>query len=728
MSLTKSNTLDITGGDKVKDPAPLYGAPVVVPVIPKTGTTTFTAKPPKQSGDPGKIDLKPIEPLTKISGVEKPDLVGSVLRNKGVQAMNEGDSDALTEAAINAAAVEEARRLSEKLEMKVQKARDNGQEIDVVASLNSIIFMDKISESSSGAVIPALAGTAALSGAGHLLSKTPPVNSRWTAVIQKAVADAANASITGAAPGNIPPVTVPPRILSFLDRLSPQFSNVRRYGVPALGLAGAGLIGSGIYSAGRNYGGINMDPAAAAVLTAAGTGAGAYGLQQAASRYAGNVSGVTALKELPGRVQAAVAGSMPAAGKAFNKNRYRRVAGDAVKNVINSKAFAKNLRNPLLIAGGGALAAGLGAYGLGSAGKNANLNVYNTFIDKKANTPFSRMVMAGRTAVNMTRGSRVPEVTGGDKGFVDHEWINSIPMSTGRNKTKPPVKKQVLTVITGSGKPPMVSQKQAAAVLYSFLFDKRSESDGYAGTLGLAGTAGALGTAGYLGRKNIKSLLTRYPGRGAAAIGALGTGVGALSGLSAGEFSDNPAIAIAARNPVSTGLGLTSLGAGAAHFIGTHGSGQPLSVAAKDYLKTKGVNVKDMAAAIASGKHTSPLMKNIGRLGIGTGAAALLGFALSESARRKNSHIMDYTAMTNRTVLPGYHRSLPYINPLVAGAAAVPLAGGAHALADWAATGELKWSPKYLKTMGAAGVAAPVTAAAYNALTADYDKVPGYRS
>jgi hypothetical protein len=135
-----------------------------------------------------------------------------------------------------------------------------------------------------------------------------------------------------------------------------------------------------------------------------------------------------------------------------------------------------------------------------------------------------------------------------------------------------------------------------------------------------------------------------------------------------------------------------------------------------------------MAAAIASGKHTSPLMKNIGRLGIGTGAAALLGFALSESARRKNSHIMDYTAMTNRTVLPRYHRSLPYINPLVAGAAAVPLAGGVHALADWAATGELKWSPKYLKTMGAAGVAAPVTAAAYNALTTDYSKVPRYRS
>jgi hypothetical protein len=401
-----------------------------------------------------------------------------------------------------------------------------------------------------------------------------------------------------------------------------------------------------------------MDPAAAAVLTAAGTGAGAYGLQQAASRYAGNVSGITALKELPGRVQAAVAGSAPASGGVFNRTKYRRVAGDAVRKVINSKAFAKNLRNPLLITGGGALAAGLGAYGLGSAGKTANLDVYNTFIDKKANTP----------------------------------------------------------------------AKHASAIIRSFLFDKISESDGYAGTLGLAGTAGALGTAGYLGRKNIMPLLTRYPGRGAAVVGALGTGLGALSGLSAGELSDNPAAAIVARNPISTGLGLTSLGAGAAHFISTHGSGQPLSIAAKDYLKTKGVNVKDMAAAIASGKHTSPLMKNIGRLGIGTGAAALLGFALSESARRKNSHIMDYTAMTNRTVLPRYHRSLPYINPLVAGAAAVPLAGGVHALADWAATGELKWSPKYLKTMGAAGVAAPVTAAAYNALTTDYSKVPRYRS
>ncbi len=628
--LGKSQTLNVPGSDTLKDPRPFYGTQVVTPLLPKTGTTSLTIKPKNPPKEKKVPVFKPVTAKTA-DIIEKPDLVGSVLRNKGVQAMNDGDVDSLTEAAINAAAVEEARRLSEKLEMKIQKARDAGQEIDVVASLNSIIFMDKLSESSADAVIPALAGTAALSGAGHLISKTPPVNSRWTAVIQKAVADAANASITGATPGNIPPVAVPPKILSFLERLTPPSSRVRRYGVPALGLTGAGLIGSGIYNAGRNYGGLDMDPAAAAVLTAAGTGAGAYGLQQAASRYAGNVSGITALKELPGRVQAAVAGSAPAAGGVFNRTKYRRVAGDAVRKVINSKAFAKNLRNPLLIAGGGALAAGLGAYGLGSAGKTANLDVYNTFIDKKANTP----------------------------------------------------------------------AKQASAIIRSFLFDKISESDGYAGTLGLAGTAGVLGTAGYLGRKNIMPLLTRYPGRGAAVVGALGTGLGALSGLSAGELSDNPAAAIAARNPISTGLGLTSLGAGAAHFIGTH----------KEGLKA-----------------ASPFMKNIGRLGIGTGAAALLGFALSESARRKNSHIMDYTAMTNRTVLPRYHRSLPYINPLVAGAAAVPLAGGAHALADWAATGELKWSPKYLKTMGAAGVAAPVTAAAYNALTADYDKVPRYRS
>lgn len=628
--LSKSQTLNVPGSDTLKDPRPFYGTQVVTPLLPKTGTTSLTIKPKNPPKEKKVPVFKPVTAKTA-DIIEKPDLVGSVLRNKGVQAMNDGDVDSLTEAAINAAAVEEARRLSEKLEMKIQKARDAGQEIDVVASLNSIIFMDKLSESSADAVIPALAGTAALSGAGHLISKTPPVNSRWTAVIQKAVADAANASITGATPGNIPPVAVPPKILSFLERLTPPSSRVRRYGVPALGLTGAGLIGSGIYNAGRNYGGLDMDPAAAAVLTAAGTGAGAYGLQQAASRYAGNVSGITALKELPGRVQAAVAGSAPAAGGVFNRTKYRRVAGDAVRKVINSKAFAKNLRNPLLIAGGGALAAGLGAYGLGSAGKTANLDVYNTFIDKKANTP----------------------------------------------------------------------AKQASAIIRSFLFDKISESDGYAGTLGLAGTTGVLGTAGYLGRKNIMPLLTRYPGRGAAVVGALGTGLGALSGLSAGELSDNPAAAIAARNPISTGLGLTSLGAGAAHFIGTH----------KEGLKA-----------------ASPFMKNIGRLGIGTGAAALLGFALSESARRKNSHIMDYTAMTNRTVLPRYHRSLPYINPLVAGAAAVPLAGGAHALADWAATGELKWSPKYLKTMGAAGVAAPVTAAAYNALTADYDKVPRYRS
>jgi len=726
--LGKSQTLNVPGSDTLKDPRPFYGTQVVTPLLPKTGTTSLTIKPK----EPPKAKEVPVfKPVTAKTAdiINKPDLVGSVLRNKGVQAMNDGDSDALTEAAINAAAVEEARRLSEKLETKIQKARDAGQEIDVVASLNSIIFMDKLSESSANAVIPALAGTAALSGAGHLISKTPQVPGRITKVVEKAVTDAANAAISGATPGNIHPVAVSPRVLSFLERLNPALSGVRRYGVPALGLTGAGLIGSGIYNAGRNYGGLDIDPAAAAVLTAAGTGVGAYGLQQAASRYAGNVSGVSALKELPGRVQAAVAGSAPAAGGVFNRTKYRRVAGDAVRKVINSKAFAKNLRNPLLIAGGGALAAGLGAYGLGSAGKTANLDVYNTFIDKKANTPFSRMIMAGRAALNLKRGSNVPELTGGKNIYVDKKWIESIPLS--KPASPRPVKPQKPTtpsVITGSGKAPMISQKQAAAVLYGFLFDKRSESDGYAGTLGLAGTAGVLGTAGYLGRKNIMPLLTRYPGRGAAVVGALGTGLGALSGMSAGELSDNPAADIAARNPVSTGLGLTSIGAGAAHFIGTHGSGQPLSIAAKDYLKTKGVNVKDMAAAIASGKHTSPLMKNIGRLGISTGAAALLGFALSESARRKNSHIMDYTAMTNRTVLPRYHRSLPYINPLVAGAAAVPLAGGAHALADWAATGELKWSPKYLKTMGAAGVAAPVTAAAYNALTADYDKVPRYRS
>ena len=703
--LGKSQTLNVPGSDTLKDPRPFYGTQVVTPLLPKTGTTSLTIKPK----EPPKAKEVPVfKPVTAKTAdiINKPDLVGSVLRNKGVQAMNDGDSDALTEAAINAAAVEEARRLSEKLETKIQKARDAGQEIDVVASLNSIIFMDKLSESSADAVIPALAGTAALSGAGHLLSKTPPVNRRAVQIIQKAVADAANASITGAAPGNIPPVAVPPKILSFLERLTPPSSRVRQYGVPALGLAGAGLIGSGIYNAGRNYGGLDMDPAAAAVLTAAGTGAGAYGLQQAASRYAGNVSGVTALKELPGRVQTAVAESIPAAGKVFDRNKYRRVAGDAVKKVINSKAFAKNLRNPLLITGGGALAAGLGAYGLGSAGKTANLDVYNTFIDKKANTPFSRMVMAGRTALNMTRAQNIPERTGGKNVYLDRKWINSIPLSKAGAPVPPKPQVPAPAVVTGSGKAPMISQKQAAAVLYSFLFDKRSESDGYAGTLGLAGTAGALGTAGYLGRKNIMPLLTRYPGRGAAVVGVLGTGLGALSGMSAGELSDNPAAAIAARNPVSTGLGLTSLGAGATHLI-------------------KNIGQKDIGAIQGAAK---PFMKNIGRLGIGTGAAALLGFALSESARRKNSHIMDYTAMTNRTVLPRYHRSLPYINPLVAGAAAVPLAGGAHALADWAATGELKWSPKYLKTMGAAGVAAPVTAAAYNALTTDYSRVPRYRS
>lgn len=701
--LGKSQTLNIPGSDTLKDPRPFYGTPVVTPLIPKTGTTSLTIKPKEPSKEREIPVFKPVTAKTA-NIINKPDLVGSVLRNKGVQAMNDGDVDSLTEAAINAAAVEEARRLSEKLETKIQKARDNGQEIDVVASLNSIIFMDKLSEGSADTVIPALAGTAALSGAGHLISRTQPVNRRAVAVIQKAVSDAANASIAGAVPGNIPPVAVPPRILSFIERLTPPTSGSRRYGVPALGLAGAGLIGSGIYNAGRNYGGMDMDPAAAAVLTAAGTGVGAYGLQQAASRYAGNVSGVSALKELPGRVQAAVAGSIPAAGRSFDTNKYRRVAGDAVRKVINSKAFARNLRNPLLVTGGGALAAGLGAYGLGSAGKNANLNVYNTFIDKKANTPFSRMLMAGKTALNLKRGSNVSELTGGRNTYVDKKWIESIPLSKPANHLNHPrFKKPVVpSVLTGAGNAPFVSPKQASAVLHSFLFDKRSESDGYAGTLGLAGTAGVLGTAGYLNRKNIMPLLTRYPGRGAAVIGALGTGVGALSGLSAGEFSDNPAIAIAARNPVSTGLGLTSLGAGATHLIRNFGQ-------------------KELS-------NVSPLMKNVGRLGIGTGAAALLGFALSESARRKNSHIMDYTAMTNRTVLPRYHRSLPYINPLVAGAAAVPLAGGAHALADWAATGELKWSPKYLKTMGAAGIAAPVTAAAYNALTADYDKVPRYRS
>lgn len=615
MPLDKNNILNVTGGDTIKDPKMSRGTPWMSPVLPNTGTTTLTLKP-KKTDEPKMPSLTapitPIAPLVK-TAEKAPDLVGSVLLNKGIEAMAAGDLDTLTEAAINAAAVEEARNISKKLEQRVTKADLAGEELDVVAALRNISFMDKIAEGGFDAAAPLLGGASLYAGAGHLLSKTPEVNPGVSNFIQFILNRDAKSAIRAATPGNIPPVT-PPSWMPVLKNISSQGSNMRKYGVPALGIAGTGLLGAGLYSAGKNYGGMDMNPVAAAGLAAIGTGVGMYGLNTLARNIGENVSGLTALKELPGRVAAAVAGSAPAAGKTFDPRKFRRVASGAVRRVISSGAHSPNLRSPAAMAIGGLVAAGLGAYGLGSLGKEASLR------------------------------SRI-----------------------------------------------------------RFLTDKKAEDTSYGNTLGLAGTLGTAGTAGYLNRTKILPLLARYPGRGAAAIGLAGTGIGTLAALSAGEISDHPAMEMLKRNPISTGLGLTSLGAGATHIIKNF---------SKDLTKTQ----------------ISPLMKNIGRLSIGTGAAALLGFALSESARKKNSHAMDYTAMINRTVLPGQHRNLPYINPIAAGLVAAPLAGGAHALADWATTGELKWSPKYLGTGGAAGITAPVAAAAYNALTADYGQVPQYRS
>ena len=643
MSLDKNTILDVTGGDTVKDPKMSRGTPWMSPVLPKTGTTTLTLKPKKTEKPemPSSTDLlTPIPPLVK-TAEKKPDLVGSVLLTKGISAMAEGDLDTLTEAAINAAAVDEARNISKKLEQRVTKADLAGEELDVVAALRNINFLDKIAEGGFDAAAPILGGASLYAGAGHILSKTPKVNPGISNFIQFVLNRDAKSAISAATPGNIPPVSTPQWMPDFLKNISSQGSNMRKYGIPALGIAGTGLIGTGLYNAGKNYGGMDMNPVAAAGLAATGTGVGMYGLNALAKNIGENTSGLTALKELPGRLSAAVAGSAPAAGKNFDPRKFRRVASDAVKRVLSSGAHRPNLRNPAALAIGGLAAAGLGAYGLGSSGKEASLR------------------------------SRI-----------------------------------------------------------RFLTDKKAEEGSYGSTLGLAGTLGTAGTAGYLNRSKILPLLTRHPGRGAAAIGLAGTGIGTLAALSAGEISDHPAVEMLRRNPVSTGLGLTSLGAGATHIIKSFASeeSRTLPEALTKHLNSLGVDLNKVKSLAGKAYKPTPLMKNIGRLGIGTGAAAMLGFALSESARKKNSHAMDYTAMINRTVLPDQHRNLPYVNPLAAGLVAAPLAGGAHALADWAATGELKWSPKYLGTGGAAGITAPVAAAAYNAMTANYSRVPQYRS